>query len=68
MCRVDGEMRRAVELLVAPDIAELAAIGEWLAGFDLEPDNSHRFPSPSMRRASYQQFEDLARHRVSSGE
>ena len=65
---VDGEMRRAVELLVASDIAELPTIGKRPAGFDLEPDNSHRFPSPSMRRASYQQFEGPARHRVSSGE
>jgi hypothetical protein len=49
MRRVDGEMGRAVELLIAPDFAELPTIGERLAGFDLEPDNSHRFSSSSMR-------------------
>ena len=37
-------MCRAVELLITPDIAEFPTIGERLAGFDLEPDNSHCAP------------------------
>jgi hypothetical protein len=44
MPRINGEMCRAVELLIAPDIAEFSTVGERLTGFDLEPDNSHCTP------------------------
>jgi exodeoxyribonuclease V alpha subunit len=44
--RVNGEMRCAVKLLVAPESAERASIGERSASFDLDPDQSHRFLSP----------------------
>jgi hypothetical protein len=47
--RVNAEMRCAVELLVAPDIAECATIGERVTSFDLDADHSHSFLSPSMR-------------------
>ena len=33
MRRIDGEMRRAVELLITPDIAKFPTIGERLVGF-----------------------------------
>jgi hypothetical protein len=33
--RINGEMRCAVKLLVAPDIAEFPTVGERLSGFDL---------------------------------
>jgi hypothetical protein len=52
MRRVNGEVCGAVELLVAPDMVEFPTIGERLAGLDLEPDNSHLDPSPSMRWTS----------------
>ena len=48
MRRVDREMRRAVELDIAPDIAKLPPAGERLAGFDLKGDNSHGAP-PAVR-------------------
>ena len=44
MRRVNGEVCSAVELLVAPDMIEFPTIGKRLAGFDLEPDNSHCTP------------------------
>ena len=44
MRRVDGEMRRAVDLGIAPDITKLPPAGERLSGFDLKADYSHRAP------------------------
>ncbi len=48
--RIDGEMRRPVELDVTPDLAERPSIGELPADVDLETDNGHRAP-PSHRTA-----------------
>ena len=60
MRRINGEMCRAVELLITPDIAEFPTIGERLAGFDLEPDNSHCTP-PLRRTVHPYQFAGPAR-------
>ena len=61
MPRINGEMCRAVELLIVPDIAEFSTVGERLAGFDLEPDNSHYTPPLRCTGHLYHQFAGPAR-------
>jgi hypothetical protein len=48
MSRIDGEMRRAVDLGITPDVTKIPPAGERLTSFDLKGDNSHRVP-PSVR-------------------
>ena len=57
---INGEMCRAVELLITPDIAKFPSVGERLAGFDLELDNSHGTP-PLRRTVHPYQFAGPAR-------
>jgi hypothetical protein len=48
MSRIDGEMRRAVDLGITPDVTKIPPAGGRLSSFDLKGDNSRRV-RPSVR-------------------
>jgi hypothetical protein len=42
MSPIDGEMRRAIDLGITPDVTKIPPAGKRLSSFDLKGDNSHR--------------------------